>query len=409
MITFLLARFLRMMRTSLLICIVFAASALFVFYSAPLSAADVSSSGNAPSNVAPTLTPELIADYEQKLAAYFAARQQFSVELKAYWDRIAELRRGRNVKRRNSQPIALSDYVLTQPPVYDGPPKPKDPVELKATEEETAPHYIPVKGDFLKCALEKFAFMPRQPSTEMDFKKAYARVASAAGITRDQAVRIYSFEAGGNGNYDVQAGLEYNTPGARAMSTALGYNQLLSANSVELLAEEGPQIIRALTASAAQLADPGQAELVAKIKMLQAMVDFPRSAPDDWTEHVTLGNKPEGLGIHALNFDIDVGPYLQVQKLLNSIHFAKAKGHNATLTAAELEMMNLTGDGNGLDMITVPVSGDGKCRHQIFSSKEVMTSVVRKNNVVSELLAATNSKMDFESQLPGAKALAPAF
>ncbi len=38
----------------------------------------------------------------------------------------------------------------------------------------------------------------------------YARVAAAAGLTREQAVRIYAFETGGNGGYDSQAGL---TPG----------------------------------------------------------------------------------------------------------------------------------------------------------------------------------------------------
>jgi hypothetical protein len=271
--------------------------------------------------------------------------------------------------------------------------------------------YIPVKADFLKYAADRFNFVPRQPSSEMEFKKAYARVAIAAGITKDQAVRIYSFEAGGNGNYDVQAGLEYNTPGAHAISTALGYNQLLDANSVELLAEEGPQFIKALTARAATLTGPDQAELTDKIKILQAMVDFSTSVPDEWHQHVTLGNKPEGLGIHALNLDVDIGPYLQVQKLLNSIHFAKAKGHKAPLTAAELEMMNLTGDGNGFDMITVPVSWQQQVPTSNFFEQGGYQDnlVARKNNAVSELLAATNSKMDSESQLPGAKALASAF
>jgi hypothetical protein len=30
----------------------------------------------------------------------------------------------RNAKRARGEPISLSDYVLTQPPVYTGPPKP---------------------------------------------------------------------------------------------------------------------------------------------------------------------------------------------------------------------------------------------------------------------------------------------
>jgi hypothetical protein len=52
--------------------------------------------------------------------------------------------------------------------------------------------------------------------------------------------------------------------------------------------------------------------------------------------------------------DIDVGPMLQTHKLLTSVIFARAKGYNRPLSAAELEMMNLTGDGTGLDMVTMP-------------------------------------------------------
>ena len=60
------------------------------------------------------------------------------------------------------------------------------------------------------------------------------------------------------------------------------------------------------------------------------------------------------MGIHAAILDIDIGPLLQVQKLLNSVRFARAKGYTAPLSAAELELMNLTGDGNGFDMVTMP-------------------------------------------------------
>ena len=65
----------------------------------------------------------------------------------------------------------------------------------------------PFVADFLRHAAAQFAFVPDQPSNEIDFKRAYARVASASGLTKDQAVRVYGFEATGNGRYDVQAGL----------------------------------------------------------------------------------------------------------------------------------------------------------------------------------------------------------
>src|SRR5262249_53952967 len=157
---------------------------------------------------------------------------QYEGEARAYWNSIADKRRLRNAKRRNNQEILLDDYVLTQPPVYSGPPEPIDP--LAPAEEPPPRKYVPIVADFLEAAAREFHFVPEQPRSESEYKRAYAATASAAGLTRDQAVRIYAFESGGDGKYDAQAGLEQPTPGARAVSTALGYNQLLSANSVEL-------------------------------------------------------------------------------------------------------------------------------------------------------------------------------
>src|ERR1700680_4218685 len=72
--------------------------------------------------------------------------------------------------------------------------------------------------------------------------------------------------------------------------------------------------------------------------------------------HTTTISAARGLGTHAMNLDIDVGPLLQTQKLLDSVVFARKKGYDAALSAAELEMMNLTGDGNGFDMVTMPMA-----------------------------------------------------
>ena len=87
------------------------------------------------------------------------------------------------------------------------------------------------------------------------------------------------------------------------------------------------------------------------------MIAFSRSVPDNWNEHDRLAKTTAGgMGIHAAILDIDIGPLLQVQKLINSVRFARAKGYTAPLSAAELELMNLTGDGNGIDMVTMPQS-----------------------------------------------------
>ena len=141
------------------------------------------------------------------------------------------------------------------------------------------------------------------------------------------------------------------------------------------------------------------------------MVAFARSVPDDWSEHEKLGDTPQGWAVHAMVLDIDVGPMLQTHKLLTSVMFARSKGYNRPLTAAELEMMNLTGDGTGLDMVTMPLA----MREQVPTSNFFQRSgyernpVAIRNNTVAKLLAVTDVRMDSNSHLPGARDLAAAF
>ena len=350
-----------------------------------------------------------MTEYRRKLEEYTVSRRKYEVEADAYWSSIADKRRLRNAKRRNNQEIGLGDYVLTQPPVYSGPPKPVDP---SAPPEEPLPKkYVPVLADFLQAAAREFNFVPQQPRSEIEYKRAYAKVAAAAGLTRDQVVRIYGFEAGGDGKYDVQAGLEQPKPGAQAISTALGYNQLLATNSIELMAEKGDEFIKTLNAKAAGLTDDAKKVLQRKIAVLKGMIAFCRSVPDTWNAHDRLADTPKGLGVHALNLDLDVGPLLQVQKLVDSIIFARAQGHGPALSAAELEMMNLTGDGNGLDIITMPSAWRERVPTSNFFQPGgyERNPIAIRNNVVSKLLAATNATMDQEIKLQGAKDLAALF
>src|SRR5689334_1260269 len=74
--------------------------------------------------------PAVVGEAEAAPASweeYLAARAAFKAEVEGYWTSIAEKRRGRNAKRRERQQITLDDYVLTQPPVYHGPPRPPGP------------------------------------------------------------------------------------------------------------------------------------------------------------------------------------------------------------------------------------------------------------------------------------------
>jgi hypothetical protein len=336
---------------------------------------------------------------------YARARRAFDSESDAYWSSIAEKRRVRNAKRRNGEPIELDDYVLTQPPVYRGPPRPSGP----AAPRKPA---MPVVADFLKAAAEEFGFVPQRPDNDLVFKQAYAQVASAAGLTSDQAVRVYAFETGGNGTYDVQAGLTHPRPGTRAISPALGYNQLLSTNSVGLLAEHGDQFIHALRQKAEALTGDAKDAMERKIEALRRMVAFSRTVPNVWSEHDHLAkNTAGGLGIHAANLDRDIGPLLQTQKLLNSVLFARSRGREAPLTAAELELMNFTGDGNGLDMVMMPPDLRARVPTANFFQQPgyERNPIARQTGVVAALFAAIEARMDHASRLPGARELASAF
>jgi len=352
-------------------------------------------------------TADAMTQYRHALADYQSARATYNAVAEAYWRSISEKRHLRSAKHANHEQISLDDYVLTQPPVYAGPPKPHDP--SKTEEAQPPPPYVPVVADFLAAAQREFKFVPRMPQSESEFKRAYARTAFEAGLTKEQIVRIYGFEAGGNGGYAVEAGLEYNKQ-ARAITTALGYNQLLSTNTVEIMAENGGHFIRNLAVRATNSPEGERQALEDKIAVLRKMVSFATSVPDDWNQHEVLANTPKGLAVHAMNLDVVVGPLLQTQKLVDSIAFARRKGLSRTLSAAELEMMNLTGDGNGFDMITMPFTWRGQVPTSNFFRHSGYTHnpVVQRNNVVGNLLAVTDARMDEEAKKLGARELAAA-
>jgi hypothetical protein len=177
------------------------------------------------------------------------------------------------------------------------------------------------------------------------------------------------------------------------------------------MSEQGDQFIRVLKAKAASLAGAEKAAMEKKIGVLARMVAFCRTVPNQWSEQEKLANTPPGLGVHAMNLDIDVGPLLQTHKLLTSIVFARSKGHKGGLSAAELEMMNLTGDGNGFDIVTMPDA----MREQVPTANFFRRSgyernpVAIRNNVVAKLLAVTNARMDRAVTMQGARDLGAAF
>lgn len=349
------------------------------------------------------------ADYQARLAAYLQARQPYEEQATAYWDAVAAKRRIRNEKRRNNVPVLLEDYVLEQPPVYSGPPRPADPSAPPGpTPGEPPP--VPVLADFLRHAKQHFGFVPDRPSNEIDFKRAYAQAASAAGLTRDQIVGVYVFETGGNGTYDMQAGVTPTRP--RAISPAVGYNQLLSTNTASILHEHGNRILSVLRAKAKSMSDPVRLSFERKIEALKRMIAHSRSVPLRWSELDKMAKTTApGIGLHAAILDRDVGPLLQVQKLSTSVHFARMKGYTTPLSASELELMNLTGDSTGLDMVMMPADFRTRVPTANFFQQNgyERNPVARRTGVVARLIAYMENQMARGAQAPGAKDLAASF
>lgn len=355
---------------------------------------------------------EAMAEYRRRLRDYTIAWQGFDTEATAYWNAIADKRRARLAKRRDGQPVSLEDYVLTQPPVYAGPSRPVDP----AAPDRPPPaardtKYVPTIPEMLASARKHFQFAPQRPASELEFKRAYARAVAAEGVSAELAVRLYAFETGGVGTYDVQSGLLNARPGAKPLSAAVGYNQLLITYTMHLLADQGDDFVRVLTAKAAGLAGAQRETMVEKIAALRRMIAFSRTVPANWNAQERLGETEQGWGVHALLLDIDVGPLLQARKLIASIRYAHMRGYRQELTAAELQMMNLMGDGSGLDIIMMPQAMRDQVPTANFFQRRgyERNSVASRNNTVARLLSVTDARMDAAVQRQGARDLAASF
>jgi hypothetical protein len=265
-------------------------------------------------------------------------------------------------------------------------------------------------ADFLRNAKEHFGFVPDRPSNELDFKRAYAKAASEAGLTREQIVGVYIFETGGNGTYDMQSGVTPTRP--RAISPAIGYNQLLSTNTVSILAEHGARILNVLRAKVKGQTGPAKLAMENKIEALKRMIAHSRTGPQRWGDWDRMAKTTApGIGIHAAILDRDIGPLLQVQKLAASVHFARMKGYMEPLRASELELMNLTGDSTGLDMVMMPQDFRARVPTANFFQQNGYdrNPVARRTGVVAKLIGDMEAQMARGIQAPGARDLAAAF
>ena len=336
-------------------------------------------------------------DYEAWRNAYNAYNKQAT----AYWDQISAKRKLRNEKRARGQTIELTDYVLSQPPLYCGPAKP-------STGKTTGPsRSIPGVDDFVAASKRVYGFRPERPSNESEFMRSYVNAAQEIGLTREQLVSIYAFETGGDGTHDLQSGMIKGKANARPISTAIGYNQLVATASVSLMWEYGNDIAKELRQKAQQASGTERTKLLEKANVVERMTAKAKTVPHNWGAQSELAKTDAGLGMHAMTMDKDVGPLLQIHKLRTSLTFLRRKGVSRPLSGAELEMLNLTGDGNGYDMVTMPPQYRAKVPTANFFLRPgyERNPVAIRNNTVAALLDATESKMEANMQKDGAQML----
>ncbi len=354
------------------------------------------------------LAAKLTESQQRSYVLYLRGRAAFEHDLQAYWKAVEEKRDGRKKKRVQRVGFAVDDYVAIQPPKYDGPPLPpevgKIVTEVKPPEPETPK---PALADFLAAARTEYGFVP-VTITEREFKRRYAEEAMALGLSKLQVVRVYALETGGRGTFDMQAGIDPETRKGRPISSALGYAQLLSANSISELVKYGEPFAARLTALANRPGVPGAnaAALRAKVAALRKMQRAIRAVPNEWSEHIKFGNTPKGYGIHAVNLDADIGPWLQAIKLKGLKEEAEKAGR-PNLSGAEIELMNLSGPRTGLEMME-PVAR-GMPTANFFSQGGYYRNSIVREKTAAQLLAALDERMESSMKKAGAIEFAAAF
>jgi hypothetical protein len=349
--------------------------------------------GSVPALADPRLVERLNEEQLQVWRQWRSARDAYERQSEIYWSAVAARRSERRRKISAGARLTPADYVMEQPPKYTGPQLRSDIAKLMAQLVPPAPGTeITTLPEMIDAARQHFGFQPSLVP-EREFKRRYAVEALAVGLTKEEVTRIYAFETGGRGTFDMQAGINPDTRQGKAISTALGYAQLLAANSIGELAQYGDGFLARLSTMAAR---PGTSperrrELTAKIDAVRAMLRFARSGPREWSHHVALARTPKGYAIHTLNLDGDIGPWLQVIKLKGIKDTAMNAGRGV-LSPAELELMNLAGPRTGLEMME-PVGRTAPTAN-FFSKGAYYRNTIVREKTAAELLAAIEDRMN---------------
>jgi len=346
--------------------------------------------------------------------AWKDARNVFNDRTDAYWDAVEAKRQGRRKKRAAKIPFEPTDYVMSLAPKYTGPTlsaelakKYYSFVERQKTAEPAQQRELATVADYLEAAKRVYNFTPERVS-EREFKQRYAEEAHALGLSKEQVVRVYALETGGNGTYDMQSGIHPIKKTGRAISSALGYAQLLDANSINELARSGETFISLLNR---KLRDPENtpertAALKRKLAVLKRMYANVKRLPFEWSVQQRYAKTDNGMGIHTLNIDADIGPMLQAMKL-RTLKDTAAKQGRRSLTGAELELMNLAGPMTGLEMMEEP--GASAPTTNFFARRAYYVNKMVNGLTGAELQVELDRRMTQSITRPGAQEFAEAF
>lgn len=354
---------------------------------------------------------ETLSDPERKVFAdYIAARSVFDFKLDAYWREVSDKRALRRKRKAAKVELRHEDYVQAFPPEYKGPYLPvalqKRWTQFLAEDRGPAKPADPkpTVTDFLSLARAHYGFVPERVA-EREFKRRYAREALALGLTKSQVVRIYALETSGLGTADMVAGIHPITKKGTPISTAIGYAQLLAANTINEIRKSGPAFIERLEQKARR--HPEQADAIAKkIEALQRMTTVARSAPDVWAKQVAMARTSKGLGMHAINIDGDIGPWLQSIKIRGLKESAARNGRD-NLSGAQIELMNLAGPGTGLEMMRP--AGLGAPTPNFFERGAYARNTIVRGKTSEQLLTALDERMNANIKNSGAVEFAEVF
>lgn len=350
----------------------------------------------------------------ESFQAWRSARRSYEGKLDRYWEQVDAKRQARKKKRAAKVSFDGSDYVMSLPPTYVGPKLAsalaKKYEKFLADQEKSSPKprkEIETVADYLAAAKSVYGFIPERVP-EKEFKRRYAIEAHRLGVSKDQVVRVYALETGGIGTYDMQAGIHPIKKTGRPISSALGYAQLLDANSVNELYKSGATFIKRLEASA-RLPNVGAdraASLNRKIAALKKMHANVRRQPFEWGAQQVYAKTQPGMGVHAINIDGDIGPMLQAVKLRGLIDVAEKAGRTS-LTGAEIEIMNLSGPATGLEMMQP--AGRKAPTTNFFARRAYYVNKMVIGLTGEGLLAELDRRMDQAVKTAGSVEFAEAF